>query len=123
MKADDPAPVKKAQLNSEEPKAMPTTTFFTPDVRVQFHQGTKEQCSCAERRRITANLRSRIEPEQRLWKLSMEAACLTFGKVELIAFLFLGVLVSTATVYCGTELFHVVNSGALEQTVQTLLSR
>jgi hypothetical protein len=105
---------------------MPTTTFFTPDVRFQSHQGTKEQCSCAERRRITANLRSRIEPEQRLWKLSMEAACLTFGKVELIAFLFLGflgVLVSTATVYCGTELFHGVNSGALEQTVQTLLSR
>jgi len=102
---------------------MPTTTFFTPDVRFQFHQGTKEQCSCAERRRITANLRSRIEPEQRLWKLSMEAASPKFAKVGLIVFLFLAVLVSAATVCSFSELVHLVNSGALEQTVQTLLSR
>jgi hypothetical protein len=53
----------------------------------------------------------------------MEAASSKFGRLELIAFLFFGVLVNAATVYCGIELFHMVNSGALEQTVQTLLTR
>ncbi len=55
--------------------------------------------------------------------LPREAASPKFGRLELIAFLFFGVLVSAATVYCGIELFHMVNSGALEQTVQTLLTR
>src|SRR6202030_2654949 len=41
--------------------------------RFQFRQGTKEQSSYAGRRRLTAKLRSKIEPEQSLAKLSMDA--------------------------------------------------
>jgi hypothetical protein len=46
-----------------------------------------------------------------------------FGGFELFGFLFFGVLVSAATVYCGMEWLRVVNSGALQHTVQVLLSK
>jgi hypothetical protein len=94
-----------------------------PAKPLQFPKGNTEQGRCAGRQRLTAQLRSEFEPEHRLWKLSVEAASTKFGKVELIAFLFFGVLVSAATVYSFSELFHLLNSGALEQTVQALLIR
>jgi hypothetical protein len=53
--------------------AGPTTTFFMPVERFQFRQGIKEQSSYAGRRRLTAKLRSKIEPEQSLGKISMDA--------------------------------------------------
>jgi hypothetical protein len=102
---------------------MPTTTFFKPGERFQFRQGTREQNPCGGRRRLAAQLRRNSEPEQSLWKLSMEAVSPKFAKVGLIAFLFLGVLVSAATVCSFSELVHLVNSGALEQTVQALLTK
>jgi hypothetical protein len=43
-------------------------------------------------------------------------------QLELIAFLFFGFLVSATAVYSGAELFHLANSGALEQTVPALLA-
>jgi hypothetical protein len=51
-----------------------------------------------------------------LWRVRCQVR-----QIELIAFLFFGVLVSAAIAYCCTELFHLVNSGTLERTVQTLL--
>ena len=102
---------------------MPTTNTFIHAQSFQFRKGTREQGRCAGRQRLMAPLRSEIEPEHRLYKLSREAASHRFGRFELIAFLFFGVLVSAATVYCGTELFHLVNSCAFDQSVQTLLSR
>ena len=101
---------------------MRTTSFLLPG-HLQFDTRIREQGYCAGRKRPTAQLRSEIEPERRLYKLSGEAVSPKVGRLDLIAYLFFGVLVSAATVYCGTELFHVVNSGGLEQTVQALLSR
>jgi hypothetical protein len=102
---------------------MQTTNFFIPRDPFRFSKGKVEpECSPA-RQRLTVQIRSKTEPENRLWKLSMEAASLKSRKLELTAFLFFGVVASVATVYCATELFQVVNSGALEQTVQALLAR
>jgi hypothetical protein len=68
-------------------------------------------------------IRGKTEPECRLWKLSMGAGSREGRRLESIVFLFFGLLVSATVVYCGTELFHVINSGALEQTVQALVTR
>jgi hypothetical protein len=102
---------------------MPTTNTFIHAESFQFRKGTRKQGRCAGRQRLIAQLRSEIEPADRLYKLSREAASHTFGRLELIAFLFFGVLVSAATVYCGTELFHLLVSGSVEHVVQALLPR
>jgi len=101
---------------------MQTTNFFIPRGSFHFSKGSVEYDRHNRRQRRTVQLRSKTEPESRLWKRSMEAASLKDGQLELIAFLFFGSLVSAAAAYCGAELFQVVNSGALEQTVQALLS-
>jgi hypothetical protein len=100
---------------------MQTTNFFIPRELLHFSKGNADK-DRRKRRRLTARIRSKTELDNRLWKLSMGAASLTSCKLELIAFLFFGALASVAAVYCGAELFHLANSGALEQTVQTLLS-
>jgi hypothetical protein len=101
---------------------MQTTNFFIPRESFHFSKGSVEEDRRNRRRRLTALIRSKTEPDNRLWKLSMEAASLKACKLELIAFLFFGALASVAAMSCGAELFHMANSGALEQTVQTLLS-
>jgi len=115
-------PFLKKRSNPRKDQIMRTTSFLLPG-HLQFDTRIREQGYCAGRKRPTAQLRSEIEPERRLYKLSGEAVSPKVGRLDLIAYLFFGVLVSAATVYCGTELFHVVNSGGLEQTVQALLSR
>jgi hypothetical protein len=101
---------------------MQTTNFFIPRESFHFRKGSVEEDRRNRRQRLTVQGRSKTEPESRLWKRSMEAASLKDCKLELIALLFFGSLVSAAALYCGTELFQVVNSGALEHTVQALLS-
>jgi hypothetical protein len=103
------------------------TTSFLLSGYLPFDTGIREQGYCAGRKRPTAQLRSQIEPERRLYKLSSEAVSPKIGRLDLIAYLLFGVFVSAATLYaylyCGTELFHMVNGGSLEQTVQALLCR
>jgi hypothetical protein len=101
---------------------MQTTNLFIPRESFPFIKGKVELDRRNGRQRPTVRIRSKTEPENRLWKLSTRTASRNGGRFELIAFLFLGSLVSAAAAYCGTELFQVVNSGALEQTVQMLLS-
>jgi hypothetical protein len=100
---------------------MQITDFFIPRDLFHFSRSNADQ-DRRKRRRLTVQIRSKTEPDNRLWKLSMEVASLKSHKLELIAFLFFGALASAAAVPCGAELFHLANSGALEQTVQTLLS-
>ena len=111
-----------AKIQTKEDQIMRTTSFLLPG-HLPLDTGIRKQGYCGGRRRPTAQLRSEIESEHSFYGLSREAASPKFSRLELIAFLFFGVLVSGATVYSGTELIHVVNSGALEQTVRTLLSR
>jgi hypothetical protein len=100
---------------------MRTTSFLIPADSLQLGTIFTEPGRCAGRQRLMAQFRSEIEPEYRLYKLCREAATPKRHRLELISFLFFGALVSASAVYCGTELFHMVKSGALEQTVQTLL--
>jgi hypothetical protein len=102
---------------------MRTTSLLIPADSLQLGTRIRKPGRCGGRQRLMAPLRREIEPDHRLYKLSSEAASPKFSRFELIAFLFFGVLASAATVYCVIELFHMVNTVALEQTVQTLLSR
>jgi hypothetical protein len=102
---------------------MRTTSFLIPADSLQLGTIFTEPVRCAGRQRQMAQFRSEIEPEHCLYKLCREAATPKRHRLELISFLFFGALVSAATVYYVTELFYVVNSGALEQTVQTLLPK
>jgi hypothetical protein len=99
---------------------MQTTNLFIP--REFFHLTKRNVDRHNRRQRPVVRIQSETTPEHRLWKLSMQSAFLRGFIGESIAFLFFGLLVGAAAVYCGTELFYVVNSGALEQTVQALLS-
>jgi hypothetical protein len=102
---------------------MQIVNFFIPTKSFYFRKENTEQERCDAGRWLIVQIRSKTEPENRLWKLSMGADSRKGRRLELIAFLFFGVLVSAAAVYCCTELLHVINSGALEQTVQALLTR
>jgi hypothetical protein len=101
---------------------MQTTNFFIPRQSLYFGKGKVEQDRRNGRQRATVRIPDKTEPESRLWKVSMETASLKASRLELIAFLLSGFLVCAAAVYCGSELLYVVNSDALEQTVQALLS-
>jgi hypothetical protein len=101
---------------------MHTSNLFIPKAPFHFIKATAEQDRRNSRQRPTLRIRGETEPENRLWKLSMEAASLKDAKLELIALFVFGFLVSAAAVYCGAELLNGVNSGALEQTVRALLS-
>ena len=101
---------------------MRTTSFLLPG-HLPFDTGIRKHVYCAGRKRPTAQLRSQIEPERRLYKLSSEAVSPKVGRLDLTAYLLFGVLVSATTLYCGTELIQMLNNGTLEQTVRTLLSR
>jgi hypothetical protein len=100
---------------------MQTANFFVPTKSFHFPKGNVEQKRCDGR--PIFQTRCKTEPENRLWKLSMVAGSGEGRRLELIAFLFFGVLASAAAVYCGAEVFNVINNGALEQTVQVLLTR
>jgi hypothetical protein len=101
---------------------MQTTNPFISRESFRFIKGKVELDRRNGRRRPTVRIRNKTEPENRLWKLSTGTASHKGCKLEFIVFLFFGSLVSAAAVFCGTELFQVVNGGALEQTVQVLLS-
>jgi hypothetical protein len=101
---------------------MRTTSFFVVADSLQRTR-SREPRSCVGRPVLLAQPRSEIEPEHRLYKTFREASSPKSGGLELIAFLFFGVLGSGATLYCGAELFHLVDSGALQHAVQTFLSK
>jgi hypothetical protein len=63
------------------------------------------------------------EPEARLWKICAEAASPQFTALEFVALILFGVLSLGAVSYCVSELFQLLNSGALDQTVRVLLTR
>ena len=102
---------------------MTSTNSFLHSESFSFRKGTMEKSRCVGRQRLMAPLRSEIEPEHRLYKLSREAASPKFGTLELIAFLFFGALAIAATVSSFSELFHLLVSGSVDHVVQALLPR
>jgi hypothetical protein len=102
---------------------MPNANLFMPAELFRLRQATSEQSHCPARRRPTVEPRCEVEPEQRLWKVCMEADSSNFGTIEWITFLFFGALATAATVSSFSELFNLLVSGSVEHVVQPLLPR
>lgn len=102
---------------------MATANFYALAKPLQSDQGLEEERHAATRRLSVTGDKAEAEPEARLWKVCAEAASPQFTLLELAAFLLLGVLSLGAVVYCVSELFQLLNSGALDQAVRMLLTR
>ena len=85
--------------------------------------GLKEQNRIGTGQRSFARPKVGTEPEARLWKICAEAASPRGGAFEWITFLFFGVLALGTVGFCFAELFQLLNSGALDQTVRALLMK
>ena len=99
---------------------MTTTDFSILAKPLQSDQALKKQPQVAGRQRPVIRPKLETEPETRLWKICAKAASPALSGVEWIALLLLGV---GALAYGFSESFHLINSGALDQTVRALLTR
>jgi hypothetical protein len=81
----------------------------------------KEQSRAAPQQLSVA--RQKAEAEKCLWKVCAAAASPQFSGFEWIAFLCFGALALGALAYCFSELFHLLDSGALDGTVRALLTK
>jgi hypothetical protein len=103
---------------------MTTTTDFSILAKpLQSGQGLKDRPRVATGQRPVTRPKVEAEPETRLWKICAEAAPLRLSGVEWIALLPLGAAALGGLACCFSESFHLFNSGALDQTVRTLLTR
>ena len=102
---------------------MSTANFYILAKPLQLDEGIKEQSRVAARQLSVARPKAETEPEERLWKICAETASPTLGGFEWIAFLFFAVLTLGAMACCFSELFHLLNSGALDETVRALLAK
>jgi hypothetical protein len=102
---------------------MSTVNFYILAKPLLSDQGLKVQNCVATRQLPATRAEAETEPEERLWKVCTEAASPRLSGFEFIAFLFFGALVLGALAYCFSELFQLLNSGALDETVRALLTR
>ena len=103
---------------------MTTTANFTILAEpLESRQGLKDKRQAAAGPRPLSRSKAETEPESRLWKLCAEAASPRLSGAEWIALLFLGASALAALALCLSESFHLLNSGALDQTVRALLTR
>jgi hypothetical protein len=102
---------------------MSTAPSYLHAELIHFRKRRTEQGCRASPLELKEQLRSEIEPAHRLCALCREVASPKFGRLELIAFSLLGVFASAVTIFSFAELFYVISSGALEQTVQALLAK
>ena len=102
---------------------MTTTANFTILTEpLESLQGLKDQRQAAAGPRPLSRSKAETEPEARLWKLCAEVASPRLSVFEWVTFLLLGVL-SLGALACGFwGLFHLFNTGALNQTVRALLT-
>ena len=64
-----------------------------------------------------------VWPEKRLWNICRELALPNRNKIESIALLIWAIVSVVAIVFCFGELFQLLSSGALEQTVRAALAK
>ena len=100
---------------------MATGNFYTLAKPLQSDQRLKEERDAATRRLSVTGDKAEAEPEARLWKVCAEAAAPQFTVLELAAFLLFGVLSLGAVVSRFSELFQLLTSGELDQSVHALL--
>jgi hypothetical protein len=102
---------------------MATANFYIPEKPLQPDQGLKEQNRITTGQPSLARSKAETEPEARLWKVCAEAASPRLNGLEWLALLVFGVLALGAVALCFSELFQLLKSGALDETVRALLTR
>jgi hypothetical protein len=102
---------------------MTTADFHILAEPLQSRQGWKDERQVAAGQRSFSRSKAETEPEARLWKLCAEVASPRLSGVEWIALLLFGASALAALAFCFSESFHLLNSGALDQTVRALLTR
>jgi hypothetical protein len=102
---------------------MATANLYILAKAAESDQGRKERNRFATEQPSFTRPTAEAEPEARLWKICAEAASPRLTGFEWVAFLFFGALAIGALAYSFYEPFHLLNSGALDQTVRTLLTR
>jgi hypothetical protein len=89
----------------------------------QPRQRASEQVCRPGAWRPAASFRREIHPEKSLWELRRKTASLKSDRVELLVFLFFGLVVIVAMMGCISELFQLLGNAVLEQTVRALLTK
>ena|ERR1700683_1056978 len=102
---------------------MSTANLYILTKPLLSDQGLKEQNRVGPRQLPVARAKAEIEPEERLWRVCAESTSPQLEGFEHTAFLFFGVLALGALVCGFHELFQLLNSGALDETVRVLLRR
>ena len=100
---------------------MRTKTFIIYAEPFQFCKKKIGARPCGGWQQRLALRRSKGKREYNLYELSRKAASHSFGRFEMVVFLFFGVLASAATVASCIEFFQALHDGALERTVELLL--
>jgi hypothetical protein len=83
---------------------------------------TQERARIATERSSRSRPKVEAETETRLWKLCAEVASPRLSGVEWIALVLLGASALGGLAYGFSELHHLFNSGALDETVRALLT-
>jgi hypothetical protein len=100
-----------------------TTNFRILPEPLKSHQGLKGERQVASGQPSLSRSKAETEPETRLWKICAKAASPGLSGVEWIALLLLATAAFGALACCFWESFRLFNGGALDQTVQALLTR
>jgi len=80
----------------------------------KFYYGANGRRRLPARQELVSGFESDIESERKIYR---DLAFPNGDRIESIAFLVFGVVASGATNLCFSELFHLLNSGALEHFV------
>jgi hypothetical protein len=97
--------------------------FYVLAKPLQSDEGIEERSCDATRPLSGIRPKAETEPEERLWKVCAEAVSPRFSALESLAFVFFGALAIGALACCFSELFQLISSGALDQTVHALLKK
>jgi hypothetical protein len=89
----------------------------------QLGRSTSEQLLCPGTQQPAVGHTHEINPQQSLRELRLETDSLKLSKVELLVFLFFGLVAAVATLGCFAELFDLLGNAVLEQTVRALLTK
>jgi hypothetical protein len=100
---------------------MQTADIFAGRLEVCPSTSAKGRQSTA--RQLTGNAKAETTPEHRLWKVCRQTVSPKLSKVDLLAFVFFAIVAVVAIVCSFSILFQTLGSGALEETVRTLITR
>ena len=102
---------------------MTTANFYILANTLRPDQGLQEQNRFGTGQPALTGTKTKTEPETRLWKVCAAAVSQRFSIFEWGAFLLFGAVSLGALACCFSELVQLLGSGALDRTVDALLTR